>query len=112
MILIKKIKKTTNFEPVDNDDVINKAYLDSKLLRIDGHLSKLEKDFNEFKLQYNKQSVEDIFFQRAVKTTIQILYDKGLFDNFLNADKVLEEFFFTTRRRPDLEDNTKLHLYE
>ena len=103
----KDEKITTNFEPVNNGDVINKAYLDDKLLKINGHLSKFEKDFNEFKLQYNKQSVEDILVQRAVKTTIQILYDKGLFDNFQNADKVLEDFLFTTRRRGDLsEDNS------
>ena len=73
------------------------------MIKIDGHLSKLEKDYNEFILQYNKQNVEDILFQRAVKTTIQILYDKGLFDTFQNADKVLEDFSFTTRRRLDLE---------
>ena len=98
---------TTNFEPVDNEDVINKGYLDSKLLNINSHLSKLEKDFNEFKLQYNKQSVEQILIQRAVKTTMQILYDTGLFDKYQNADKVLEDFLFTTRRRGDLsEDNT------
>ena len=78
----KDEKLTTNFEPVDNEDVINKGYLDKKLFNINGHLSNLEKDFNEFKLQYNKQSVEEILIQRAVKTTIQILYDKGLFDNF------------------------------
>ena len=98
---------TTNFEPVDNEDVINKGYLDEKLIKINGHISKLEKDYNEFKLQYNKQNVEDILIQRAVKTTIQVLYDRGLFDNFQNADKVLEDFLFTTRRRPDLsEENT------
>ena len=103
----KDEKITTNFEPADNNDVINKGFLDKKLLKIDGHLSKLEKDFNEFKLQYNKQNVEDILIQRAVKTTIQILYDKGLFDNYQNADKVLEDFLFTTRRRGDLsEENT------
>ena len=103
----KDEKITTNFEPTDNLDVINKGYLDEKLIEIDGHLSKLEKDFNEFKLQYNKQNVEDILIQRAVKTTIQILYDKGLFDNYANADKVLEDFLFTTRRRGDLsEENT------
>ena len=100
-------KLTTTFEPVDDSDVINKAYLDEKLIKINGHLSKLEKDYNEFKLQYNKQSVEEILIQRAVKTTIQILYDKGLFDKFQNADKVLEDFLFTTRRRGDLsEENT------
>ena len=103
----KDEKITTNFEPADNNDVINKGFLDKKLLKIDGHLSKLEKDFNESKLQYNKQNVEDILIQRAVKTTIQILYDKGLFDNYQNADKDLEDFLFTTRRRGDLsEENT------
>ena len=70
----KDEKITTNFEPTDNSDVINKGYLDEKLLKINGHLSKLEKDYNEFKLQYNKQTVEDILIQRAVKTTIQIKY--------------------------------------
>ena len=98
----KDEKITTNFEPVNNSDVINKGFLDEKLLKINGHLSKLEKDFNEFKLQYNKQSVEDILVQRAVKTTIQILYDKGLFDLYTNSDKVLEDFLFTTRRRGNL----------
>ena len=103
----KDEKISTNFEPVDNEDIINKGYLDEKLLKINGHLSKLEKDFNEFKLQYNKQSVEEILVQRAVKTTIQILYDKGLFDNYANADKVLEDFLFVTRRRGDIsEENT------
>ena len=97
----KEDQKITNFEAVDDEDVINKGYLDEKLLKINGHLSKLEKDYNEFKLQYNKQSVEDILIQRAMKTTIQILYDKGLFDNYANADKVLEDFLFTTRRRAD-----------
>ena len=99
----KDEKLTTNFEAVDEKDVINKSYLDSKLFKIDGHLSKLEKDYNEFKLQYNKQNIEEILIQRTVKTTIQIPYDKGLFDKFQNADKVLEDFLITTRRRPDLE---------
>ena len=73
------------------------------MIEINGHLSKLEKEYNKFKLQYNKQNVADILIQRAVKTTIQILYDKGLFDNFENADKVLEDFLFVTQRRGDLE---------
>ena len=98
----KDEKLTTNFEAIDDSDVINKAYLDDKLKKIDSHIAYLEKDYNEFKKQYNKQSVEEILIQRAVKTTIQILYDKGLFDNYANADKVLEDFLFTTRRRGDL----------
>ena len=100
----KKYEKlTTVFEAVDDSDVINKAYLDENLLEINGYLSKLEKDFNEFKLEYDKQSVEEILVQRAVKTTIQILYDNGLFDNNANADKVSEDFLFVTTRRGDLE---------
>ena len=103
----KDEKITTNFEPIDNADVINKAYLDEELKKTNGHIAYIEKDYNEFKKLYNKHSVEEILVQRAVKTTIQILYDKGLFDNFQNADKVLEDFLFTTRRRPDLsEENT------
>ena len=103
----KDEKLTTNFETVDNEDVINKGYLDSKLLKIDGHLSKLEKDYNEFKLQYNKQNVEDILIQRAVRTTIQILYDKGLFDSFQYADEVLGDFIITKRRRGDFSEQVK-----
>ena len=100
----KNEKITTNFERVNNEDVINKGFLDDKLLKINGHISYIEKDYNEFKKQYSKQSVEEILIQRAVKTTIQILYDKGLFDNYANADKVLEDFLFTTRRRGDLSE--------
>ena len=75
-------KITTNFEAVNDEDVVNKPYLDEKTSKIAGHLAFSEKDYNEFKLQYNKQSVEEILAQRAVNTTIQILYDEGLFDFF------------------------------
>ena len=99
----KDEKLTTNFEPTDNSYVINKGYLDEKLKKIDGHFAYIEKDYNEFKLQYNKQSVEDILIQRAFKSTIQILYDNGLFDNYANAGKVSEDFLFVARRRGDLD---------
>ena len=39
-----------------------------------------------------------------MNSTIQILYDKSLFDNFQNAEEVLKDFLFVTRRRGDLED--------
>ena len=74
------------------------------MLKINGRISLLENNYNEFFLNYNKQSVEEILIQRAVRTTIQILYDKGLFDNYANADKVLEDFPFVTRRRGYLEE--------
>ena len=38
----KDEKISTNFEPIDNTDVINKGYLDENLLKINGHLIKLE----------------------------------------------------------------------
>ena len=72
--------------------MINKGYLDENLIKINGNLSKLEKDYNEFKLQYDKQSKEEVLVQRAVKTTIQIHYDKGLFDKFQNAEEVMKIF--------------------
>ena len=74
------------------------------MLKVNGHLSSLEKNYNEFNLQYNKQSVEEVLVQRAVKTTIQILYDKSFFETYANADKILEDFLFTTRLRGDLEE--------
>ena len=102
----KDEKITTNFEPIDNPDVVSEGYLDGELKKTNSHIAYIEKDYNEFKNQYNKHSVEEILVQRAVKTTIQILYDKGLFDNFQNADKVLEDFLFTTRRRGDLSEES------
>ena len=84
---------------------MNKASLEGKLSKIDGHLSLLEEHYNEFKLQYNKLSVEEILNQRAVKMTIQIPYDKSLFDNVPIADKVLSDFLFVTRCKGDLEEN-------
>ena len=51
----KTIKKlTTNFEPIDDLYVKNKTYLDEKVLKLNGHLTSLEKNYNEVKLQYNK----------------------------------------------------------
>ena len=100
----KDEKVTINFRAVDDEDVINKAYLDEKLKKIDGHISYVEKDFKKFKLQYSKQTVEDILIQRAVKTTIQIFYDKNLFDNFQNAEEVLKDFLSVTRRTGELEE--------
>ena len=103
----KDEKITTNFQATDDSDVVNKDYLDEKIKKEDWQMSYIEKENNEFKKQYNKQSLEAILVQRAVKTAIQMLYDKGLFDNYANADKILEDFLFTTRRRGDLSvDNT------
>ena len=42
-------------------------------------------------------------FRKTVKMTIQVLYDKSLFDNYDNAEEVLR-IFFVERRRLDLEE--------
>ena len=35
-------KKTTKFEPSNDEDVVNKAYLDTKLSKIEVHISFIE----------------------------------------------------------------------
>ena len=67
----EKIK--TNFKPFNDEDVINKAYLDTKLSKIDAQISYIQKDYNEFKLYNNKKSAEVKLIERAVKTFTQIL---------------------------------------
>ena len=47
--------------------------------------------------------MEAVVFERTVKTTIQILYDKRLIDNYNNADEVLEAYLFGKRRNTVLE---------
>ena len=54
----KDEKITTKFEPTDDSVVINKFYPDDNLKKIDGQISLLEKVYNEFNLQYKKQSAE------------------------------------------------------
>ena len=58
-------------------------------------MSFLEKDYNDFQLHNNKQSVEEILIERAVKTTIYILCDMGAFDNYDNAGEVSKDYSLT-----------------
>ena len=62
---------TTNFEPNDASDVINKTCLDEKFLEINVHKFLLEKDYKDFKLLIDKQAVEEVLIQRTVKTIMQ-----------------------------------------
>ena len=82
----------TNFQAVNDADIIKNAYLYEKILKINSHLSLLEEEYNEIKLEYYKQPVEKILIQWVDKKTIQLLYDKGLFDNYANADSVFKIF--------------------
>ena len=86
-----------------DEDFINEAYLDKKLSKIKGQISLRDEDYKKFKLCDNKHS-EGVLIEKAVETTKQILYDKGLFDKYHNADEVLKDYSFVERRRPDLEE--------
>ena len=83
--------------------MVSKACLDTKSSKIKGHISSIQKDYKEIKLLSNKQSVDEILIQRAVKTTIRLLYEKGLLDVCDNADEPLKIFLSVERGRLDLE---------
>ena len=55
-------------------------------------MSLLAKDYDKFEKRSDKYSVEEDQIQRAVKKSIQILYDKGLFHNFPNAERLSKNF--------------------
>ena len=74
----KNEKIATKFEPSDDEDVVNKAYLNTKLSKIDGHIPNVGKDYKEHKLHCDrdaKQSKDEVLIEKAVKTTVQIHYD-------------------------------------
>ena len=65
-------------------------------------------------MNYNKQSMKEILIQRPLKTTSQMFYDNGLFDNYANAEEVVKKYLFLTRRRLDLEkvkDDDVIHWF-
>ena len=95
---------TTNIEPSNDEDENNESYLDEKISKIESHIPCIEKNYIEFKLLSNKQFVEDALNERAVKTTKQIINDKGCFDEYDNANDVLKDFLFVGTRRPDSEE--------
>ena len=57
-------KLTPNFEPSNDEGVLSKIYLDEKFSKLEGQISFIEKDYNEFILLSNKQSVEEVLIRR------------------------------------------------
>ena len=47
-------KTTTNFEPSKDGNIISKAYTHTKISRVEGHLSLIEKKYIECKLRADK----------------------------------------------------------
>ena len=94
----KDEKLTTKFEPCYDKDVVSKTYIDTKLCKIAGQISFIEKVYIEFNLLSHIQSVEEILIERTAKTIIEILFDTGLFDNYDTAVEVLKVYLFFIRR--------------
>ena len=94
-IFKKDEKITTSFEPSNDENVLNRTYLDTKLSNIGCHILFIQKSYNEFAYleRSNKQSGE-FLIESAVKSTLQILYDKGSFENCHNAVEVLKDYLF------------------
>ena len=46
----RKVEKITSFEPFNEADVVNKAYIDTKLNKIEACISHIQKDYDEFKM--------------------------------------------------------------
>ena len=78
----KDEKIPTKIEAVIDEDVTDKTHLDTKLTNKECHVSFLEQEYNEFILCSAEHTEADVLYERAVKTTIEILYDKGLFDKY------------------------------
>ena len=74
----KDEKITTTFESSNPEDVITKAYLDTELYIVEDHISLMEKEYNKSRDVENSniKSDEEILIERAVKTNIQIVYEK------------------------------------
>ena len=89
-------KKQTNFEHSKKTDVANKAYLDKNFSGVFEHQSCKERTFNHFKKHSNeKQPENEDLIEKAVETTLQLLYDKGLFDNYNNANEILKVYLLS-----------------
>ena len=85
----KDKKITANFEPSNDEDVINKANFDITWAEVKGHTSVIGKDSFDFMAKCLK-SQNDLNFWNEItlKTTIRILYNEGAFDNSDDTDEV------------------------
>ena len=55
---------------------------------------------------HNKKTSKEVLIERAVKTTLYILYVTGIFDKYANVDEVLNDNLLIEVngiRRPDLD---------
>ena len=95
-------KITTKFGPCNDGDVVSKPYLDTKISKKESHSSFIDKEYNEYKLLGNKESVEEILIQKTKKTDVQKHLDTNFFDKYDKTDEVLKAFSFVERRGSNL----------
>ena len=57
-------KITTKFEAFNPEDVINKGFSDKNFSKIEGLISYIVKEYNEYKVLNNKQMAEEVLFQK------------------------------------------------
>ena len=69
-------------------DVINKGYLGTKIAETKGHISFLEKTYE----QIQREKKNDKLIGNALKATMQVLYDEKFYDDLENPDEALRFF--------------------
>ena len=84
---------TKNFEPSNDEHVVNRAHQNAKKFQSrGGHISFKGKEYKgQFLHNNQKQSDEEFLIERAVKSTIEMLYDKRLHDIYDSADEVWKD---------------------
>ena len=60
---------TTRIEPSNDEDVVNKVFLDTEISKVEGHTMYIKKDYKQHKLHEDK---DEVLYEKALKTTIQI----------------------------------------
>ena len=94
------------FESVKDEDVVTKEFLDVKEPKQMDICLTWKKNYKEIDLRSNELRTTS-YLGKAVKTTIEISYDLGLFNNFDQADEVLKDYLLTEvneRRRHGLNE--------
>ena len=91
----KDEKLTTIFEPHENEDVVNNAYINTEIFKVEAHLSLIEKIILNLNcIALKKQTNDEFLIGKAVKTTSQKLSSEELLDNYGNSDEVLKSYLF------------------
>ena len=87
----KKVENlTTILKVLFDEDVVDKTYSDTKIDELNVYKMFIEKDCIENILRSDIEAKQsgDILIENAVKTRLQILYDRGLFKRCDSTDDV------------------------